>query len=89
MMDGVRTTQTPELSSEAIEAARQRRAVSNRLEKPLGDEMRDVAVPTNHPWATSRGKLSAEEEEAKRKEIMRVNATPTRRSAGGAGAPAE
>jgi hypothetical protein len=48
-----------------------------------------VAVPTNHPWATSRGKLSAEEEEAKRKEVMRVNATPTRRSAGGAGAPAE
>jgi hypothetical protein len=82
MMDGVRTTQTPELSTEAIEAARQRRAVSNRAEKPLGDELSDTQVPTNHPWATSRGRLSPEEEEAKRAEVMRRNAT-TRRSTGG------
>jgi hypothetical protein len=83
MMDGVRTTQTPELSSEAIEAARQRRAVSNRAEtRPPGEELSDVAVPTNHPWATSRGKLSPAEEEAKRAEVMRRNAT-TRRSTGG------
>jgi hypothetical protein len=79
MMDGVRTTATPELSAEAIEAARQRRALSNRQEKPLGAELKASAVPTNHPWATTRSQLTPEEEAAKRAEVLRLNAT-TRRS---------
>ena len=83
MMTSVRTTATPELSEEAIAAARQRRRVSNRLERPLGAELGDVAVPTNHPWATSKPARTAEEEEAKRQEVIRLNSTPTRRSAGG------
>jgi hypothetical protein len=45
-------------------------------------------MPSNHPWATSKGRLSAEEEEAKRAEVMRRNATP-RRSMQGEDAGAE
>ena len=85
MMDGVRTTATPELSPEAIEAARQRRRASNRAEKPLGDALSGTAVPTNHPWATSRAARTPEEEEAKRAEVMRLNAT-RRGERGGNGA---
>ena len=75
MRDGVRTTATPELSAEAIEAARQRRRVSNRLEKPLDAELSGVAVPSNHPWATSKADARTPEEvEAKRAEVRRKNA---------------
>ena len=41
-------------------------------------ELNTTAVPTNHPWATTKGRLSPEEEEAKRAEVMRRNATPRR-----------
>ena len=82
MMDGVRTTATPELTPEAIEAARQRRRANTRLDRPLGEELSGAAVPTNHPWATSKGRLSAQEEEAKRAEVLRRNATPRRSMTG-------
>jgi hypothetical protein len=88
MMDGVRTTATPELSPEAIEAARQRRREVTKLDRSLDEEMRGASMPSNHPWATSKGRLSAEEEEAKRAEVMRRNATP-RRSMQGEDAGAE
>jgi len=78
MMDGVRTTATPELSAEAIESARERRRANTRLDRPLGEELSGASVPTNHPWATSKGRLSAADEEAKRAEVMRRNATPRR-----------
>ena len=78
MMDGVRTTATPELTPEAIEAARQRRRANTRLEGSSRDELNATAVPTNHPWATTKGRLPPQEEEAKRAEVMRRNATPRR-----------
>ena len=78
MMDGVRTTATPELTPEAIEAARQRRRANTRLDRSVGEELNAAAVPTNHPWATTKGRLTPQEEEAKRAEVMRRNATPRR-----------
>lgn len=75
MMDGVRTVNTPELSAEAIEAARQRRAASNRFEPSASDlvEARAAALPKNHPWATAKGALSEAEAAAKRSEVLQRN----------------
>ena len=85
-MDGVRTTATPELTPEAIEAARQRRREVTKLDRSLGEELSGAAVPTNHPWATSKVRLTPQEEEAKRAEVMRLNATPRRSMGTGDGA---
>jgi hypothetical protein len=76
----MRTSPAPELSDEAIEAARARR----RMTVGDGDQM-PTAVPTNHPWATSKNRLTPEQEEAKRQEVLRLNRVATRRSANGNG----
>jgi len=75
MMDGVRTSATPELSDEAIEAARARRRANNVVDKRGSEELEATAVPSNHPWATSKNRLTPEEDAAKRAEVMRLNRT--------------
>ena len=88
VMSGMRTSPAPELSDEAIEAARARRrmTVGDGDQMPTaGQELTAAAVPTNHPWATSKNRLTPEQEEAKRQEVLRLNRVTTRRSANGNG----
>ena len=73
MMDGVRTVATPELSEAAIEAARARRRASGAADVQARDSLASAVVPKNHPWASSKSKLSPEEEEAKRQAVLAAN----------------
>jgi hypothetical protein len=85
VMSGMRTAPAPELSDEAIQAARARRRVTVGGEDvPLaGKELASAAVPTNHPWASTKNRLTPEQEEAKRQEVLRLNRTPSRRGTAG------
>jgi hypothetical protein len=85
VMSGMRTAPAPELSDEAIQAARARRRVTVGGEDvPLaGKELTSAVVPTNHPWASSKNRLTPEQEEAKRQEVLRLNRTPSRRGTAG------
>ena len=60
MMDGVRTVASPELSEDAVEAARARRRRSNVDERGVEEELGAAKVPSNHPWASSKQKLTKE-----------------------------
>ena len=60
MMDGVRTVASPELSEDAVEAARARRRRSNTDERGVEEELGATKVPSNHPWASSKQKLTKE-----------------------------
>ena len=86
VMSGMRTAPAPELSDEAIQAARARRRVTVGGGEDVpraGQELTSTAVPTHHPWATSKNRLTPEQEEAKRQEVLRLNRTPSRRGTAG------
>jgi len=84
MMTGVRTVPAPQLSEAAIEAARaRRRASAGPGDRQLaGEGLASAVVPKNHPWASSKPPLTAEEEAAKREAVLAAN-RGSRRARGG------
>lgn len=73
---GMRTLEIPELSEEEIEAARKRRAAS-RVTDPeqIKQELEQMEVPANHPWA-SKEMISEEEERRKHQQLLQMNEPP-------------
>ena len=74
IMSTVRTVSVPELSDEAIQAARDRRKASAPKDDiTSASDLEGMALPSNHPFFTKKA-VTPEEEEAKRKAVMKMNA---------------